>query len=214
MIAQILGVTYDATYETAFPAGIALKGLTEEEVATAFVANFIGGIKIPRTYKEATENNAHAKQWRAAMAEEFLAPHTNGTFQEVVPPRGANIVSCKWVYTIKLKVDGSIERLKARLVARGFSQVYGQDSDRTFAPTVRMDMLRLFLAVTAQEEDECHQYDIKNAFTESELKDDIYLKAPEGVSIKRAYFAVSPSPFEYQGAYTQGLQTDRSPEGL
>ncbi|KAG5998236.1 hypothetical protein E4U52_001138 [Claviceps spartinae] len=80
MIAQILGIRYDATHETAFPAGITLKGLTKEEVATAFVADFIGGIKIPRTYKEATENNAHAKQWRVAMAEEWLALHTNGTF--------------------------------------------------------------------------------------------------------------------------------------
>ncbi|KAG6078869.1 hypothetical protein E4U15_004051 [Claviceps sp. LM218 group G6] len=71
---------YDATHETAFPARITLKGLTKEEVATAFVADFIRGIKIPRIYKEATENNAHAKQWRAAMAEELLALHTNGTF--------------------------------------------------------------------------------------------------------------------------------------
>ncbi|CCE29432.1 uncharacterized protein CPUR_03125 [Claviceps purpurea 20.1] len=51
-----------------------------------------------------------------------------------------------------------------------------------------MDTLRLFLAVTAEEDDECHQYDIKNAFTESELKEIIYLKAPEGVSIKKGLF--------------------------
>lgn len=161
-----------------------LKDLLGNDLETAFPAEVIAGIQIPRTYKEAIKGQ-HAKQWRAAMAEEMLALHANGTFQEVVPPRGANLVSCKWVFTVKTTTDGALDRYKARLVARGFSQVHGQDYDQTFAPTVRMDTLRLFLAVVAAEDLECSQYDIKNAFTESHLKEEIYLEPPKGISIKK-----------------------------
>src|SRR5436190_12165342 len=72
--------------------------------------------------------------------------------------------------------DGSTERFKARLVARGFSQVHGQDYTETFAPTVQMDTLRLFLATVAAEDLECAQFDIKNAFTEAHLKEKIYTR--------------------------------------
>lgn len=102
-------------------------------------------------------------------------------------PKKVNLVSTKWVYTIKLNTDGSIERFKARLVARGFSQIHGIDYTETFAPTVRMDTLRLFLARVAKENLECHHYDIKNAFTESNLKEEIYLSPPKGVPVTKGY---------------------------
>lgn len=152
----------------------------------AFAAEEIAGIMIPQTHKEAI-SGAHAKEWRAAMSEEMLSLYANGTFREVIPPKGSNLVSCKWVFTIKTTVHGKIERFKARLVARGFSQVHGQDYDQTFAPTVRMDTLRMFLAIVAKEDLECRQYDIKNAFTESELKEQIFLKVPEGINVKKGY---------------------------
>ena len=97
------------------------------------------------------------------------------------------MVSTKWVFTVKLQVDGTVERFKARLVARGFSQVYGEDYTETFAPTVRMDTLRIFLAIVAAEDLECCQYDIKNAFTESELQEKIYLLKPDGISVRSGY---------------------------
>jgi hypothetical protein len=78
-------------------------------------------------------------------------------------------------------------RFKARLVARGFSQVHGQDYSDTFAPTVRMDTLQLFLAVVASENLKCSQSDIKNAFTESHLKEKIYMSAPQGVGVKKGF---------------------------
>jgi len=72
-------------------------------------------------------------------------------------------------------------------VARGFTQVHGIDYNETFAPTVRMDTLRLFLATVAAEDLECSHYDIKNAFTESHLKELILLKPPEGVHVKKGH---------------------------
>jgi hypothetical protein len=108
---------------------------------------------------------------------------SNGTWKEVIPLPGANLVSMKWVFTIKTMVDGTIERFKARLVARGFSQAYGLDYDETFILTVRMDTLRLFLAIVTFEDLEYWYFDIKNAFTESELKEKIFFQPPPGIKV-------------------------------
>jgi hypothetical protein len=162
--------------------------LTEEDIevlTSAFPATEIAGIKIPQTYKEAVNDPYYAEHWKGAMHEEIISLLENGTWKEVVPPKGANLVSSKWVFTIKTRADGTIERFKARLVARGFSQVRGTDYDETFAPTVRMDTLRLFLATVAAEDLECAQFDIKNAFTESHLKEEIYLAPPKGIEVKK-----------------------------
>jgi hypothetical protein len=111
----------------------------------------------------------------------------NGRWKEVIPLPGANLASMKWVFTIKTIVDGTIERFKARLVARGFSQAYGLDYDETFALTVRIDTLRVFLAIVTFVDLECWHVDIKNAFTESELKETIFFQPPPGVKVRPGY---------------------------
>lgn len=82
-----------------------------------------------------------------------------------------------------MHINGTLDKLKARLVARGFSQIFGVNYTNTFAPTVKFDTLRLFLAVVALEDLECHQVDVNNAFTESFLKEVIYIKPPPGVDL-------------------------------
>jgi hypothetical protein len=158
-----------------------------EILERAFPATEINGVKIPQTYQQAINDPTYSKQWKLAITEEIISLIENGTWKQVVPPAGANLVSTKWVFTIKTKADGTIERFKARLVARGFSQVHGQDYSETFAPTVRMDTLRLFLAIVALENLECSQFDIKNAFTESRLKEKIYMSPPQGVEVKKGF---------------------------
>jgi hypothetical protein len=96
---------------------------------------------------------------------------------------GCNIVSSKWVFATKFNTDGSLDKLKARLVARGFSQKFGVDYEYTFAPTLRHDTLRIFFAIVAIQDLECHSVDVNNAFTESFLKEDIYMKAPPGMTV-------------------------------
>jgi hypothetical protein len=144
-------------------------------------------IPIPRTYDEAVNDPEYGPKWKDAINEELMSLKANGTWTEEVRPKGANLVSTKWVFTIKVNADGSLERFKARLVARGFSQVYGEDYTDTFAPTVRMDTLRIFLAVVASEDLECSHFDIKNAFTESHLKERIFLSQPAGVPVREGY---------------------------
>ncbi|KAI1006420.1 hypothetical protein K3495_g1801 [Podosphaera aphanis] len=153
----------------------------------AFPSVEINGIKIPHTYKEAINDPQYAKQWKSAIMEELTSLMSNRTWKKAILPKDGNLVSCKWVFTIKQNPDGSIERFKARLVARGFSQIEGQDYTETFAPTVRMDTLRLFIAIVAAENLECSHFDIKNAFTESDLKEEIYLAPPPGISLPKGY---------------------------
>jgi hypothetical protein len=91
------------------------------------------------------------------------------------------------VFTVKVKADGTLDRFKARLVARGFSQIYSIDYFETFALTVRIDTLYIFLAIAALKDWELIHMDVKNAFTESHLKEQIYLAPPQGVKVKDGY---------------------------
>ncbi|KAI0995656.1 hypothetical protein K3495_g12523 [Podosphaera aphanis] len=120
-----------------------------------------------------------------AISTEIEALLSNGTWEEQTLPTGANWLSTKWVFTIKLNNDGTIERYKARLVARDSSQQFGIDYIENFAPIVRMDTFRLFLAMVASLELESHHYDIKSAFKESALQEDIYLSHPKGVIVSK-----------------------------
>jgi len=112
-------------------------------------------IPIPKSYSAAVADPIYGPEWRTAIQEEIASLQANSTWVEEKVPKGTNLVSTKWVFTVKLQVDGTIERFKARLVARGFSQVYGKDYTETFAPTVRMDTLQIFLAIVAAEDLEC-----------------------------------------------------------
>lgn len=144
-------------------------------------------VPIPKTYQEAISDPKYGKFWLQATGTEINGLNGNTTWEEEIAPDGTNLVSMKWVFTVKLTVDGTIDRFKARLVARGFSQVYGEDFTETFAPTVRADTLRVFFAIVAKENLECHGLDVKNAFTESLLEEKIFCSAPPGVAVKKGY---------------------------
>jgi hypothetical protein len=165
----------------------ALEAHRPADQESAFPAKEVNGIKIPNTYNQAVTDEQYAAEWKAAVQEEVSSLVKNGTWAEVILPEGANLVSTKWVFAIKTLLDGTIERFKARLVARGFSQQYGLDYLETFAPTVRMDTLRLFFAMVAKKNLDCWHFDIKNAFTESELREDIYLAPPQGVQVTKGH---------------------------
>ena len=140
-------------------------------------------IREPATYEQAINDPEWGHLWKDAIRAEITALMANGTWKEIVPPKGSNIVTSKWVFKVKMNMDGTLDKLKARLVARGFSQVQGIDYQDTFAPTVKFDTLRLFLALVALEDLECHQVDVNNAFTESMLKEDIYMSPPPGLDL-------------------------------
>jgi hypothetical protein len=84
------------------------------------------------------------------MAEEIAALERTGIWNLVSPPPpGVRPITCKWVYKIKTRSDGSLERYKARIVARGFQQEQGRDYDETFAPMTHMTSMHTLLAVAS-----------------------------------------------------------------
>jgi len=93
-------------------------------------------------------------------------------------PKNANIITPKEVFKYKLDASGSIVKRKARLVARGFTQIYGIDFTVTFSPTLRQDSLRLVTAIAAKNKYNIYQIDVKAAYLNAELEDNIYIKVP------------------------------------
>jgi len=137
-------------------------------------------IKEPKTYTEAVGDVVHGKQWEAAIRDELDSLNANGTWRLEDLPYGRKPVTSKWVFKVKKHPDGSVDRFKARVVARGFTQQYGIDYTQTFAPTVRLESIRLLLAVAALENWAVHQKDVKSAYLASSLDEEIYMVAPDG----------------------------------
>lgn len=148
----------------------------------------MGPIPLPNSYEEAINDPIYGRHWLQAAKNEISQLEGNNTYIAEVPPEGANIVTCRWVFAVKYNNDETVQKFKARLVARGFSQIHGIDYDETFAPTVRMDTLRAVLALVAIKDLETGQIDVNNAFTESTLKHLIYMNAPPGVNVKQGEY--------------------------
>lgn len=133
----------------------------------------------PRSYKEAARG-PHRAQWETAMQEELDSIKANDTYTLVPLPTDRQAIGCKWVYKVKRHADGRVDRFKARLVAKGYSQLYGIDFTETFAPVVRFSSLRAILAIAAAQDYEIHQMDVKTAFLNGDLQEDIYMEQPDG----------------------------------
>uniref|UniRef100_A0A2N9HCJ2 Reverse transcriptase Ty1/copia-type domain-containing protein n=1 Tax=Fagus sylvatica TaxID=28930 RepID=A0A2N9HCJ2_FAGSY len=129
----------------------------------------------PHTYHEASTNPL----WQQAMADELDALHKTHTWDMTTLPPGKSAVGCKWVYKIKTRADGSVERYKARLVARGFTQEYGINYEETFAPM-----------------------DVKNTFLNGDLLEEVYMQPPPGYPdshnqvcrLRRALYGLKQAP--------------------
>lgn len=117
------------------------------------------------------------------MRKEYEALLKNNTWVLVPKPKHTPIVDCKWVYRVKRNEMGNISNLKSRLVARGFTQIYGLNYWETYAPVIRNSTLRLLLAVAVEENYFIEQIDVKNAYVNSVLKETVYMNQPKGFEI-------------------------------
>ncbi|BBH00229.1 transposable element gene, partial [Prunus dulcis] len=121
-----------------------------------------------------------SSEWRQAMKEEIDALHVQDTWILVPSPGDKNIIGSKWVYKIKRNPDGSVGRYKARLVAQRFSQEPSFDFGETFSPVVRHTTVRLVLSIAAMNQWKLRQLDVKNAFLQGDLEEEVFMKQPPG----------------------------------
>ncbi|CAL9018208.1 unnamed protein product, partial [Prunus brigantina] len=136
----------------------------------------------PETYYEAIEDKA----WKEAMDAEIETIEKNGTWELVERPTDKPVIGVKWVFKTKLNLDGTVQKHKARLVAKGYAQKPGIDYNETFAPVARLDTIRTLIALAAQKGWKLFQLDVKSAFLNGVLEEEVYTEQPEGFEVKTA----------------------------
>lgn len=156
------------------------KGIPPERLINEI--NIIEKIEEPKSLKEVMSSK-YKKEWLQSMKEEMESLKENNTWILSDLPEGKKAIGCKWVFKVKTNVDG-VHRFKARLVAQGFSQKYGSDYDEIFAPVVKQTTFRTLLAVAAKEKMFVEHMDVKTAFLNGELLEEIYMKQPPGFEIE------------------------------
>ncbi|KAL0641392.1 hypothetical protein Bca4012_102577 [Brassica carinata] len=134
---------------------------------------------VPRTYEEAMLD----KVWRDSVGDERDAMIRNDTWYESELPKGKKAVSSRWIFTIKYLANGEIDRRKTRLVARGFTQTYGEDYIDTFAPVAKLHTIRIVLSIATNLEWDLWQMDVKNAFLQGNV-----------LRLKKAIYGLKQSP--------------------
>ncbi|KAH9648378.1 hypothetical protein KPL70_025559 [Citrus sinensis] len=124
------------------------------------------------------------EKWRIAMDEEIKAIVKNDTWELTILPKGHKAIGVKWVYKTKRNAKGEIERHKARLVAKGYSQKAGIDYDEVFAPVARLETIRVIISLAVQNKWKIFQMDVKSAFLNGFLEEEVYIEQPLGYVVK------------------------------
>jgi len=137
-------------------------------------------LPLPNSYKDIFDR-PDKEEWLKAIETELNNMKDMEVYTLVKEiPKGKNIISAKWVFSYKRNDVGIIIRFKARLVARGFTQIYGIDYIETFSPTLKQDSLRVIIAISIYYGFEIYQIDIKAAYLNADLEEELYMEIPEG----------------------------------
>ena len=133
----------------------------------------------PTTIEEAY-SSPDADLWKEAVRSEMDSVMSNGTWEIVDRPYGCKPIGCKWVFKKKLRPNGTIERYKIRLVAKGYTRKEYEDFFDTYSPVVRLTTIQVLLSLAASYGLIVHQMDVKTAFLNGELEEEIYMDQPDG----------------------------------
>lgn len=157
----------------------------------------------PCTFQEAVK----AQVWKDAMAEEYESIIHNDIWELVPKPQGKSVVSSKWLHKIKHVVNGSIEKFKARFVARGFSHKEGIDYDEICAPVFHYTILWSIVALVASRGWPLHQMNEKIAFLHDFIKEEVFVEQPQGFEVhgqkthvfrlKKALYGLKQAPRDW-----------------
>ncbi|XP_013617128.1 PREDICTED: uncharacterized protein LOC106323577 [Brassica oleracea var. oleracea] len=131
---------------------------------------------IPSTWQQTIKH----EHWRKAMSSEFNSTTENHTWDLVSVAQTMNIVGCRWVFTIKYHPDGSIDKYKARIVAKGFHQQQGIDYNDTFSPVIKATTIRIVLGLAVSNNWPIRQIDVNTAFLQGHLNEEVFMSQPPG----------------------------------
>ena len=170
----------------------------------------------PRNFQEALKSPEREK-WMNAAETEMQSLRQHNTWKLVEPPPGKKIIGNRMVFKVKLHENGLVERYKARLVAQDFSQVFGEDYNQVFAPVVRWESVRALISMATQFNMQIHQMDVNVAFLIGILKEDIYMKQPDGFvekgkehlvcKLQRSIYGLKQSPRCWNEVLDEHLQS-------
>ncbi|GJV90194.1 retrovirus-related pol polyprotein from transposon TNT 1-94 [Tanacetum coccineum] len=154
----------------------------------------------PKNYKDALTQAC----WIEAMQEELHEFERLEVWELVPPPDKAFVITLKWIYKVKLDELGGILKNKARLVARGYRQEEGIDFEESFAPIARLEAIRIFLAFATHMNIVIYQMDVKTAFLNGNLREEVYVSQPDGFvdpdkpnyvyKLKKALYGLKQAP--------------------
>ncbi|CAI7819226.1 unnamed protein product, partial [Closterium sp. NIES-54] len=170
--------------EAAYPADATLPRYTQSGLQILGLVTAVHSTEIPK--EPAAVQHAlggeHKEKWREAMDKDLKALEERNTWK-VVPigvARNKTVLTGKWVFRVKTKADGTIDKFKARWVVRGFDQEHGRDFTETFAPVSRHTSLRILLAIAAMKKKKLRQIDVANAFLYAPVDAEIFVELPHG----------------------------------
>lgn len=143
------------------------------------VNDITADINEPINLKEAFSGE-YSTEWKKATDSEFNSLIENDTWELVPLPEGKHVVGSKWVFKVKRDENGCVQRYKARLVAQGYTQAEGIDYSEVFSPVVRSTTIRSLLALSSAKNWEVHQMDVKSAFLQGNLEEEVYMRQPDG----------------------------------
>uniref|UniRef100_A0A2N9GZ77 Integrase catalytic domain-containing protein n=1 Tax=Fagus sylvatica TaxID=28930 RepID=A0A2N9GZ77_FAGSY len=161
--------------------GMSLDVLREQKRQKTFGPDFLTFMleDEPQSFKEAM-SMPEAPLWKEAVNSEIESILQNHTWELVDLPPGCKPLGYKWIVKRKMKADGSIDKYKARLVVKGYKQKEGVDYFDTYSPVTRITSIRMLIAIATLYNLEIHQMDVKTAFLNGELDEEIYMEQPEG----------------------------------
>ena len=133
----------------------------------------------PKTFKEAMASR-DAAFWKDAINDEMNSIMSNHTWELVDLPFASKPISCRWIFCRKYHTNGTLQTFKARLVAKGFRQKEGIDYFDTYAPVARITSIRIIFALASIFDLYVHQMDVKTAFLNGDLDEEVYMEQPEG----------------------------------
>ena len=163
------------------------------------------------------------KSWVKAMHDELLHFQRNDVWALIPRPEGEHIIGTKWIFRNKTDKQGNVIHNKARLMAQGYSNMKGVDYDETFAPAARMESIRILLALACHLKFKLYQMDVKTAFLNGFLKEDVYVAQPKGfidphfpnrvLYLKKVLYGLKQAPRTWYDRLTQYLVSHRFTRG-